>query len=68
MARLVRHELDCGLVIDPASPTDIALKIDRLINNKDMFNKFRANAESAAKRYNWENEERVLLDIYDTLR
>lgn len=67
MERIAKKEYNCGLATDPTQPNEIASKIDELINNKKLFEEFKTNAELAVKKYNWENQEKVLKKIYEKL-
>ena len=67
MERVVRKEHNCGLTVDPSSPEEIASKIDELINNRNLFEKFKANTRLAAQKYNWENQEKILRKVYEEL-
>jgi len=67
MERIVKREYNCGLAVDPRSPVEIASKIDELIDNRNLFDELKSNAEAAVKKYNWENQEKVLKKIYREL-
>lgn len=59
------HKL--GVTLDPASPRDIARAIDYVLSDKDRYEEMRRNALEAAKIFNWENESRKLLALYEGL-
>lgn len=67
LERIVKKEYHCGLTVDPESPEAIASKIDELINNRELFEEFKMNAKLSARKYNWENQEKVLKKIYEKL-
>lgn len=63
MSRIVR-ENQIGTVISEHSPSAIAKAINQLLTDKELYQKCAQNARLAAERYCWENEERILHDIY----
>ncbi|MCE9662464.1 glycosyltransferase family 4 protein [Halomonas sp. M5N1S17] len=59
---------DCGLCVDPLNPGAIAEAIDFLVANPDRAREMGANGQRAvAERYNWQQEERKLLETYHLL-
>jgi glycosyltransferase involved in cell wall biosynthesis len=59
---------DCGLCVDPLDPRAIAEAIDFLINNPDRAEQMGRNGQCAVnERYNWNVEERKLLELYSSL-
>ena len=60
-------EYGCGLLCDPASPASIAEAVNRLLDDPDLYASLRAGALRAAEVYNWENQEKALLDVYRRL-
>ena len=59
---------DCGLCVDPLDPRAIAEAIDFLVANPVRAREMGANGQRAvAQRYNWQQEERKLLDTYRAL-
>ena len=42
---------DVGLLIDPNDSTDLANAIDRILNDKDLMEKFKSNARNRAKDF-----------------
>jgi len=59
------HKL--GVTFDPDSPRDIARAIDYVLSDKDRYQEMRKNALEAAKIFNWENESKKLLALYEGL-
>lgn len=66
IAKVVR-EADIGLVIADHQPETIAAAINELLRNEELLMKYKLNAKTAALVYTWENEEKVLEDIYRKL-
>ncbi len=61
-------ENDCGLVVDPTSPTEIASAIIRLAQDEDLRNKMSENGRRAAEtQFNWENEAGILRAVFQSL-
>lgn len=56
-----------GLSIDASNEQKIASAVNKLINDVDLRNYFSDNCEKAKIKYNWNNEEKKLLDIYNNL-
>ena len=66
MARIVKkHKV--GEVFDPAKPQDISRAINSLLNNEDRYQGCRSNTKKVNQIYNWENEEKKLLELYKDL-
>lgn len=66
--RAVNEQYEIALLL-PADPTPelIAEKINFMLHEKDYYNKLVANSLEARKVYNWQENEKVLLDIYKKL-
>ena len=59
---------DCGLLVDPLKPEEIAKAIDTLASHPDMAQQMGENGRKAIKeRYNWQIEEQKLLTFYETI-
>jgi glycosyltransferase involved in cell wall biosynthesis len=59
---------DCGLLIDPMRPQEIANAIDKLVSNPDMAQRMGNNGRKAVEtQYNWRIEEQKLLGFYDKI-
>ncbi len=66
IAKVVK-ETEIGLVIADHRPQTIADSINMLLRDEMLLMKFKSNTKIAAKNYTWENEEKVLNDIYSKL-
>jgi glycosyltransferase involved in cell wall biosynthesis len=55
----------CGLCVDPENPAEIASAVDYLMANPVEARTMGENGRQAVlSRYNWRNEEMVLIDFY----
>jgi len=60
--------IDAGIAVDPTSPEEIARAIDYLHDNPEVWRRMSENGRRAVlERYNWEHEEKKLLDLYARL-
>ena len=66
MGRVVREEA-VGEVCDPDDPADIARAVRTVLEAPDGGAGYRAAARQAVERYNWSEEEHVLLGLYGRL-
>lgn len=62
-AAIVRH-YDIGIVAEAVTPEAIANAVKQLQNNPQMQAHYRENCKKAAEELTWENEEKILGDIY----
>ncbi|WP_104204265.1 glycosyltransferase family 4 protein [Billgrantia saliphila] len=59
---------DCGLCVDPLDPEAIAQAIDFVVANPERAREMGDNGRRAVtERYNWQQEERKLLNTYRAL-
>jgi len=56
-----------GVTCDPESPEEIAEAINYTLSDETRYNEMRKNALEAAKIFNWENESRKLVTLYQGL-
>jgi len=58
----------CGLTVNPKKPEEIAKAIEYLIAHPAETKEMGENGRKAvSEKYNWENESKKLLDIYQQL-
>jgi len=55
---------DVGDFITNHDPVNIANKINKTLSNGLLMEKWKKNCKFAARELTWENEEKVLIDIY----
>lgn len=61
----VVEESEVGVTIDPHKPEEIAKGVNYLLENPDKRSEFSANCKNARKKYNWEIEQKYLLEVYE---
>ena len=58
----------CGICVDPLKPDEIAKAIDFLFEHPEEAKQMGLNGQKLVlEKYNWENEEKKLLDVYERL-
>jgi glycosyltransferase involved in cell wall biosynthesis len=56
----------CGLVVNPLNPEEIAQAIKRLLEDSELRRKMgQKGRETVLRRYNWHNEAKKLLRLYE---
>lgn len=65
--RRINEKYEVAILIDDTKPVSIASAINRLLNEKDLYERLSRNAIEAAKTYCWENEEPLLRSFYERL-
>lgn len=61
------EKYDIGVVFNPEEPEDIADKLNRLLSNRNLYEKFKENSRKAQEELCWENEEKKLFKLYENL-
>lgn len=62
------EKVNCGICVDPKDPKAIADAIQTLLENNEQARVMGNNGRDAIlSTYNWESEERKLIEIYETL-
>jgi glycosyltransferase involved in cell wall biosynthesis len=65
VAQVVKEE-NCGILVDSSSAHELAEAIKRLLTDEILARNLGENGQRAIlTRYNWEDEERKLLNLYD---
>lgn len=54
-----------NLIDDPASIQDISTALNKLLEDKEYYTRLQQNCLKAREKYNWQNEEKTLLALYD---
>jgi glycosyltransferase involved in cell wall biosynthesis len=64
----ILRDNDCGLCVDPLDPKAIAQAIDFIITNPDRAEQMGKNGQRAVQeRYNWNSQNKKLLEYYSGL-
>lgn len=59
---------ECGLTVDPLNPKEIAETIEYLVKHPEERKRMGENGKRAVKeKYNWEQEAKKLLAVYERL-
>jgi glycosyltransferase involved in cell wall biosynthesis len=65
--QVVEHN-ECGICVDPLQPMAIAEAICKLLSNPELASEMGRNGRRAVEeKYNWANEEKKLLALYEQL-
>jgi hypothetical protein len=66
--QIVEQEEKCGICVNPYSIEEITKAIRFLIDHPEDRKKMGDNSRKAAERtYNWESQEKLLVDFYKAL-
>jgi len=58
----------CGICVNPLEPKEIAKAVEYLIEHPEEAKEMGENGRKAVlEKYNWENESKKLLKVYETL-
>jgi glycosyltransferase involved in cell wall biosynthesis len=60
-----RHEV--AVLIHDLSPQSIAENINRILSDEALLQRLRNNCQKARKEHNWQEEEKILLHIYQKI-
>jgi len=59
---------DCGVLVDQASPSEVAKAVRRYADDPDLLTRHSTNARQLAETtFNWSNESNALVAFYDRL-
>lgn len=61
------NKYEIGTVYDHKSPQELAKTINEIFELKNRYQKWKDNTDNAAQELCWENEEKMLIDIYSKL-
>jgi glycosyltransferase involved in cell wall biosynthesis len=62
------NKYEIGTFVESHDPKHIAEKILFVFSNPELMTKWKLNLSKASKEVNWQNEEIVLLEIYNAIR
>jgi len=59
---------NCGICVNPYEPKEIAAAINKMIEDDKLAEQMGKNGQKAVlEKYNWENEEKKLIQIYNNI-
>lgn len=62
----INKEYEVAVLIDDLDPENIVAAYRQLCN-RDFYNRLRNNCINASEKYNWQNEEKKLIEFYHTI-
>lgn len=65
--RKVVSENEIGILVDPENEKQIEEAIRKLVTDRELLKKFKANSVANRHKYTWEIEEKKLLRIFENL-
>lgn len=63
----INNEFEVAVLIDDLSSANIALHLNRLLVDKDIYCRLQQNCMKAREVYNWQNEEKKLIEFYEKI-
>jgi len=64
----INDEFEVAVLIDDLSENCISTTLDHLLEDEELYSRLRENCLKARQIYNWQNEEKKLLDFYNQLK
>ena len=65
--RRLNEQYDIGLLIENLEQNTIKSAIKRLLEDKELYSKFKANCLVCRQELNWQTEEKKLISLYEQL-
>lgn len=59
------EQYNVGIVLDEFNPTHLANAIKTLLNDSELYQQMKSNTKQASAELNWENECKILKEIYE---
>lgn len=66
--RKINNEFEIAILIKNLSVDEIVTSLELLLQNKELYFRLQQNCYEARKVFNWQNEEKRLLDFYNKLK
>lgn len=66
LQRIIDEE-KIGVTFDPSNSKNIAESVVGFIQDEKNYKQSKENLDKSAKKYNWENEEKKLIDLYQQI-
>lgn len=64
--RIVEGE-EAGICIDSHNPDEIAKAVNKMLDDEELHNKFKRNCKYIKTKYNWDNEKKNFVNIYENI-
>ena len=58
---------NCGLTVDPTNPQEIGLALDKLFSSLNLNEMGEIGYKTIIEKYNWENESKKLIELYNNI-
>lgn len=62
--RALNAQWEVGVLLDELQPEAVANAINKLLNDKGLYQKLQGNCLAARKSWNWESEQKTLLEFW----
>jgi glycosyltransferase involved in cell wall biosynthesis len=64
---LINNEFEIALFVNDTTEKSIAATLNKIIGNEALHQQLSANAIACSKKYNWQNEEKTLIQFYKNI-
>lgn len=61
------NEFEVSFLVNDLSPKTLSSALNRLLNDEQHYSRLQQNCLKAREKYNWENEEKKLIDFYSRI-
>lgn len=65
--RLINGKFEVGILQKELKAEHIAVSLNQLLSNNELYSKLVENCKAAKQVYNWQNEEKKLINFYNQL-
>lgn len=63
----INKEFEVAVLIDDLSSANIASQLNNLLEDRDLYSRLQQNCMKAREVYNWQNEEKKLVEFYEKI-
>lgn len=64
----LNENLPVGILVKDLSPENLSLQLNNLLHNEVLYNSLQVNCMQARQKYNWQQEEKVLIAFYNNIQ
>lgn len=64
----INNEFEVALLTNDLSSENLAVQLNNLLTNEVVYKTLQANCKNARLQFNWQNEEKHLIEIYDSIK